>query len=128
MNLDNLFSRFSSRHLPDGWFGWVHHEQLPMPTAKRAKTRPWCRGRAKAGRVEWFPRTAKKPREGDRYGVWCPADPKLGFSKPGWFVVNVYVPKAEGFAPAAKQQGTVDDAMLSEIYKRLETFYWDKGK
>ena len=126
MDIDALFDEFTSSNLPDGWIGWVQHEQLAIPTAKRTKVRPWCRGRSQVGQVEWFPRTTKPPWEGDRYAVQSPPDESLGLSSSGWFVVNAYVRKRATFDPKGEDRGVVDDALLQALYKRLENFYWDQ--
>ena len=126
--LDALFRDPSDQGLPDGWTGWVTHAALPIPTAKSVKDRPWCRGRSRAGSVEWFPRTSKPPWEGTRWAVHSPAGHFPGLTRPGWFVVNAYTRQDQGFNPKGDELGVLGPEVLDLIYERLNGFYWDSGR
>lgn len=126
--LDRLFDELPTGGLPEGWTGWVAHSSLPIPTAKRQKERPWCRGRPRSALVEWFPRTTKPPWEGTRWAVHSPADQLSGLSKAGWFVVNAYVRCDQEFDPQGEEIGVLTARVLDEIYASLERFYWDQRR
>lgn len=112
--------------LPDGWAGWVPAETLVMPTARGAKCRPWCRGRARATELEWFPRTSKLPWEGTRYAVFSPEGQLPGLRKPGWFVANAYVRTVAEFDPAGEPLGTIPADVMASLYACLENVFWDE--
>ena len=112
--------------LSEGWVGWVSHQTLPMPTSQADKVRPWARGRARAGFVEWFPRTSKQPREGSRYAVVSTATDGSGLPDKGWFLANAYVRRDQHFDPQGQKAGCLYPQHLRALYHRLENLYWDE--
>lgn len=112
--------------LTEGWVGWVEHQTLPMPTSHVDKVRPWVRGRARAGFVEWFPRTSKQPREGNRYAVFSATNDGSGLPDKGWFLANAYVRRDQHFDPQGQKTGRLYPPYLAMLYQRLDNLYWDE--
>lgn len=112
---------------PDGWTGWVGDPELTG--GLKGKWRPFCRGRPIRGTVLWFPRTSKRPREGERFAVYSPAGQIDGLSKSGWFITNVFVRRAPGYRPEpARHLGVLPTEVLDAIYAKLARQYWDPGR
>ena len=124
--IDELLAEAFDTSLPDGWTGWVDGSRLHMRSDTKRKTRPWCRGRPRTGRVEWFPRTAKRPREGSRWAVYSAADQFAGLSKPGWFILNAYVHVDQALDPNGERLGTISEDVLDELYVKLSRLFWDQ--
>jgi hypothetical protein len=125
IDFDDLLPPHPAFPLADGWTGWVPHDVLAMSSARVAKSRPWCRGRARGASVEWFPRTSKLPYEGARYGVFSPDGHLPGLGKPGWFVANVYVRTEPAFDPAGEPLGVLPASIVDRLYLCLENVFWD---
>lgn len=108
----------------NGWVGIVDRSLLAMRTDPQKRERPWCRGREVAGDVRWFPRTTKRPREGERFAVFSPATslPKLELD--GWFLADQYVGRPPQFEVQGEPCGRVEERTLGELYAKLRGRYW----
>jgi hypothetical protein len=124
-SLSALIER-SLRSTPQGsgWVGLIDRVTLAMRTDPHKRERPWCRGRESTGDVIWFPRTAKRPWEGERYAVFSPARslPKLELD--GWFLADQYVTRPSHVAVEGEPCGRVDQAVLDALYAMLRGHYW----